>query len=412
MSKERHLYNIIALYFAIYLLPTIIVNILQIYHIKLYATKEPVILNRHDYSIAAAYAIIKCKMTIIQHTANAIFLIVWLLFGIEYLHNFLVSVGMNSTFQLDWYMLMCFMGVNLLLSLPFSLITMRIDTIFGFNKQSLNSFFIDTIKTTIISALFLGVIFALLLWAMETFTFWWVVSFILVFCFIILIQLIYPTLIAPMFNKFTPLQNETLKERIHNLMLKVGFKSNGIFVMDASKRDGRLNAYFGGLGKSKRVVLFDTLLDKISEDGLIAILGHELGHFKHGDIIRNIILGGCIFFCLFAIMGLFFHDICMYMGLQQTHSNVLIVAILLLPALTFFITPIQSYFSRKAEYRADLFGASCASKKALSETLIRLVNENKTFPHSHPAYVFFYFSHPPLIDRLNALKDYDRKEVQ
>ncbi|RDU70632.1 M48 family peptidase [Helicobacter aurati] len=406
------MYSIIALYFAIYLLPIIIVNVLQIYHIKSYATQEPVILNQHDYSIAATYAIIKCKITIIQHIVNMIFLILWLLFGIESLSHFVVSIGVNGAFQLDWSILMCFMAVNLVLNLPFSFVIMRVDTVFGFNKQSLASFCVDTVKTTIISGIFIGVIFALLLWAMETFALWWVVSFVLVFCFIILIQFIYPTLIAPMFNKFTPLQNETLRERIHNLMLTVGFKSNGIFVMDASKRDGRLNAYFGGLGKSKRVVLFDTLLDKISEDGLIAILGHELGHFKHGDIIRNIILGGCIFFCLFAIMGLFFQDICVYIGLQETHSNILIVAILLLPALTFFITPIQSYFSRKAEYRADLFGASCASKKTLSETLIRLVNENKTFPYSHPAYVFFYLSHPPLIDRLNALKDYERKETQ
>ncbi len=145
------------------------------------------------------------------------------------------------------------------------------------------------------------------------------------------------------------------------------------------------------------------MLEKISEDGLIAILGHELGHFKHRDILRNIAISGCILFLIFAIMGMFFKSICLYIGLQPIHGNILILAILMLPVLSFLFMPIQSYFSRKAEYKADEFGASCVSNKALSEALIRLVNENKAFPYSHPAYIFFYYSHPPLLDRLEAL---------
>ncbi|RDU60407.1 M48 family metalloprotease, partial [Helicobacter sp. MIT 14-3879] len=119
----------------------------------------------------------------------------------------------------------------------------------------------------------------------------------------------------------------------------------------------------------------------------------------------NVSLGGGIMLCFFIIMGLFYKDMCIYIGLKPTDSNILMLDILLLPVFTFLIRPLQSYFSRKAEYKADTFGASCASKRALSEALIRLVNENKSFPYSHPAYVFFYFSHPPLIDRLNALND-------
>ena len=167
----------------------------------------------------------------------------------------------------------------------------------------------------------------------------------------------------------------------------------------------KLNAYFGGLGNSKRVVLFDTLLEKISEDGLIAILGHELGHFKHKDILCNIVIAGSIMFIVFAIMGLFFESLCEYLGLYESHGTILILAMLFLPALTFIIKPIQNYFSRKAEYKADAFGASCVSKKALSQALIRLVNENKAFPHSHPAFIFFYYSHPPLLERLKALEN-------
>ncbi|STQ85612.1 M48 family peptidase [Helicobacter muridarum] len=403
------MYSIIAIYCIIYLLPTIFLNILQIYHIRLHANKEPVILNKQDYIIAANYNIIECKVKILNSICSAIFMVLWFAFGIEYLYGYIASLGIDNKFQIGWYALMCFVAINILLELPFDIIGLKIDTKFGFNKQSIESFLCDKLKESILSLILFGIVFAVLLWIMETFKFWWIISFSVVFCFIILIQLIHPTIIAPMFNKFIPLQDEELKTRIQELMTRVGFKSNGVFVMDASRRDGRLNAYFGGLGKSKRVVIFDTLLDKISQDGLIAILGHELGHFKNGDIIKNIILVGIVIFICFAIMELLFHDICSYMGIQEANSNVIMITILIMPAIIFLIKPIQSYFSRKAEYKADLFGASCVSKKTLRETLIRLVNENKTFPHSHPAYIFFYFSHPPLIDRLNALKD-DEKE--
>ncbi len=396
-------YVIIA-YSILYLLPAIIVDILQIRHIQLYAKKEPVILNTDDYLIAANYALTQRKISFFSHIYDFIIMVFWLQYGILYLTQ-LYSQHFTNTFGVDWCVLMSFLGINFVIGLPFSIVQKRIDAIYGFNKQNFTSLLSDFLKGIIIGIIIAAVIFASLLFVMESISLWWLVGFILIFCFIILIQLIYPTIIAPMFNKFTPLQDEKLKNRIQDLMEKVGFKSNGIFIMDASKRDGRLNAYFGGLGNSKRVVLFDTLLEKISEDGLIAILGHELGHFKHKDILCNIVIAGSIMFIVFAIMGLFFESLCEYLGLYESHGTILILAMLFLPALTFIIKPIQNYFSRKAEYKADAFGASCVSKKALSQALIRLVNENKAFPHSHPAFIFFYYSHPPLLERLKALEN-------
>ncbi|AQQ60398.1 peptidase M48 [Helicobacter bilis] len=396
------MYLVILAYLLLFVTPAIVLNILQMRYIQTYATKKPVILNAHDYSIAASYAITRCRVALIEHIFSFIALVFWLFFGVTYLTQFYNMLPISG-FGANLLVILSFLGLHALIHIPFSIAQKRIDSHYGFNKQSVKGFVLDGIKMFVVSGILLGIIFALLLWIMESLSSWWLVGFCVVFAFLVFIQLVYPTLIAPMFNKFTPLDNELLRQRITTLMEHAGFHSSGIFVIDASRRDGRLNAYFGGLGSMKRVVLFDTLLDKISEDGLIAILGHELGHFKHGDITQNIIISGSILFAMFAIMGLFFEPLCLYLGLPFTDSSILILAILLFPVLSFLFMPIQSYFSRKAEYRADAFGASCVSKKALSEALVRLVNENKAFPYSHPAYIFFYYSHPPLLERLKAL---------
>ncbi len=402
------MYLVALAYLLCYVIPAIVLDILQIRHIRTYATQKPVILNAQDYNLAANYAIAQRKVSLYEHVFSFLILVFWLQFGITYLMQ-TCNAQPISSFGANWLVLMSFIIIHALLHFPFSIIHKRIDLHYGFNKQRIKDFLLDNIKIICLSGILFSIVFAILLWVMESLHLWWVIGFLFVFCLIVLMQLIYPTLIAPMFNKFTPLKDEALSQRIQALMECVGFKSSGIFVIDASKRDGRLNAYFGGLGSAKRVVLFDTLLDKISEDGLIAILGHELGHFKHKDIICNIAISGSILFIIFAIMGLFFDSLCLYLGLPLTESSILILAILLLPVLSFLFMPIQSYFSRKAEYRADAFGAACVSKKALSEALVRLVNENKAFPHSHPAYIFFYYSHPPLLERLKALGGlYDR----
>lgn len=395
---------VVLAYLLFYIIPAIILDILQIGYIKSHSTKKPVILNASDYITAASYAITQRKIALIEHLYSFIMLIFWLKFGIIYLNEFCnTQLQIINSFITDWLILLCFFAIQSLLHLPFSILHKYIDSKYGFNKQNVRGFLLDSVKMACIGGILLGIVFAILLFVMNTISLWWIAGFVVMLSFIILMQFIYPTFIMPMFNKITPLQDESLKQRIDLLMEKSGFKNNGIFVMDASKRDGRLNAYFSGLGSSKRVVLFDTLLNKISQDGLIAILGHELGHFKHGDIIKNIIISGCVLFSIFAIMGLFFESLCLYLELPLKNSSILILATLLLPVLTFLFMPIQSYFSRKAEYRADAFGASFVSEKKLSEALICLVNENKTFPYSHPAFIFFYYSHPPLLERLRAL---------
>ncbi len=187
-------------------------------------------------------------------------------------------------------------------------------------------------------------------------------------------------------------------------------KSNGIFVMDASKRDSRLNAYFGGLGKSKRVVLFDTLVQKLNIKELLAVLGHELGHFSHGDIWKNIGLMGVLLFVSFYLFGHLPDTLFVQMGVAVFPGVEIAVMMLLLSLVSFMFTPLMSYVSRHNEYAADAFGSQMGGKENLVSALLKLITENKSFPKSHPLVIFFYYTHPPVLERLKEL-GYDATDV-
>lgn len=395
----------ICLFICLYALPSIILALLQIKHIKLELQKPAILLESEDYKQAGEYAIASLRLNILTHLFEILTFSLWVIFGLEFLSLWLGStLGAFSPLWQEIALVLGFVIIGGVIEMPFSIYkTFFLDKKFGFSKQTPSLFIIDTLKSLALSVAIGGIIICLLVLIIENVALWWFVGFIALLGVVILANLIYPTLIAPLFNKFTPLNDENLKSRIESLMNTIGFKSNGIFVIDASRRDGRLNAYFGGLGKSKRVVLFDTLLDKISADGLIAILGHELGHFKHKDILKNIALMSCMLFVLFFIVGHLPQSLFNTLGLAQNGAGVLLIMLLISPMITFFFLPIIGYFSRKAEYKADEFGASLSNKNCLANALVRLVNENKSFPSSHPAYIFFYYTHPPLLQRLKAL---------
>ena len=213
----------------------------------------------------------------------------------------------------------------------------------------------------------------------------------------------FPTLRAMFFDKLSPLEDEELNKQITRLMDTTGFQSSGVFISDASKRDARLNAYFGGLGKTKRVVLFDTLLEKLTPNELLAVLGHELGHFQHGDIYKNMALMGGMLFAMFALFGNLPDTLYMELGVQKSAANMMILFMLVMPLLSFVMMPLMGIMSRHNEYAADKTGADLGGKFFLSEALKKLVSENKSFPLSHPIYIFFYYTHPPVLERLKEL---------
>ncbi|PAF51612.1 M48 family metallopeptidase [Helicobacter sp. 13S00477-4] len=386
-----------------YTMPSIILALLQIQHVAKKMKQDPVILSSNDYIEAGKYSLAKLKLSVVQNLIEMILFLIWISNGLSLLENIFSRWEFPQNIHFLFFVL-GFLLISLVISLPMNFYeTMILDKKFGFSKITFGLFVKDFFKSLIMVIVIGGILVFLLIYIMENFQYWWLQGFFLVFIFAILVNVLYPILIAPIFNKFTPLDNDSLREKIEAMMQKVGFRSNGIFVMDASKRDGRLNAYFGGLGKSKRVVLFDTLLEKVSQDGLLSILGHELGHFKHKDIIKNLFTMSILLFIIFFLAGNLPQSFFEIMNISLNPGSTIVFLILIVPVISFWAMPILGYFSRRAEFRADEYGAMLTSKRCLAEALIRIVNENKAFPCSHSAYIFFYYTHPPLLKRLEAL---------
>lgn len=393
------------IFISLYVLPICIIAMIQIAYIK--AQNKVVILSKQDFDIAKNYAITMQIYSIIEAIWSGVLFIFWANLGLHLLLNLFGANLSSAVFGAIFVVI--FLAINAIFTLPLDAYkSLIIDKSFGFSKMSGGLFAVDFLKSFVMTLIFGFVIAFALVWLIENIAFWWIWGFVLMLFIAIGANIIYPLIIAPMFNKFMPLADEALKSRIEDIMQRVGFKANGIFVMDASKRDGRLNAYFGGFGKAKRVVLFDTLLSKVSQNELLAILGHELGHFKHKDLLKNICIMAFVLFALFFIAGnlpqwLF---VGFDFGFENGKNGALTLCVLILIAnlISFYFMPIINFFSRKAEYKADEFGANLTNKADLRNALAKLVSENKAFPYSHRVFVFFYMSHPPLIERLRALE--------
>jgi len=332
-------------------------------------------------------------------------------FGIRILQD---NILLKNEALLNIAVVMGFVIINSIVSLPFSYYEKFVlDKKFDFNKSTLGLW----IKDTLISFVMTLVFGSLVVWGIYVIitnsTLWWLWSFLFIFGVVILINMLYPAFRATFFDKLTPLQDEELDGSIKELMDKTGFVSSGVYVSDASKRDARLNAYFGGFGKAKRVVLFDTLIEKLTTKELLAVLGHELGHFAHGDIYKNIGLVGAMLFTMFAIFGNLPESLFLEMGMSQTPALMMILLMLFMPVLGFVMMPIMGIVSRHNEYEADRMGSELggpAGAIELANALTKLVTENKSFPLSHPLYIFFHYTHPPVLERLKELGvDLDKK---
>ena len=304
-----------------------------------------------------------------------------------------------------------------ILSIPFSLYReFVVEKRFGFSKMTFKLWIIDNLKEGILS-----ITLSALLTIVASIFFvkcpssWWFILAAVLICFTFIMQIIYPKFIAPLFNKFSPLEEGELKEKLSDLLQKTGFVSDGIFIMDASKRSGHSNAYFTGFGKSKRIVLFDTLTKTLTADELVAVLGHELGHFKLKHILKRLIFTIPLeFVLLFALYKLAqFTDLYTGFGFANiTAQNVssvqfigLFLAILIYGSISEIISPITNIFSRKDEYEADKFSVEhCNNKEDLISALIKLNSDNLSELLPPKLYVFWNFSHPTLIERIAALK--------
>ncbi|EMC5236394.1 M48 family metallopeptidase [Campylobacter coli] len=364
--------------------------------------KQAQILSEKDYQNAADIAIENEKFKLFSNFYNLIINIAWIGFGFLYLKELLI---LNNTRFENTLFLLSFLIITSILNLPLSIYESFIkDKAHGFSNMTVKLFIKDTMKSLILTLIFGFLILYALLFCYDFFgTFWWLAAFIFAFCVIVIINVIYPTLIAPIFNKMEKLEDENLLSKINDLMKQCGFNANGVYVIDASKRDKRLNAYFGGLFKSKRVVLFDTLLKALSERELLAVLGHELGHFVHKDIIKALINGAITMFLLFFIFAHLPDFVYQESHLEGVNGGVFALLFIFANIFSFIISPLINALSRKNEFAADQHGAKVTSKEDMKNALLALARENKAFIKTSKIYTFFYLSHPSISDRIKAL---------
>ncbi len=367
-----------------------------------------------DYEKSIAYTLAKDRFQRWAEIYGAIITLLVLFGGVlaflDRLSQDLGSLLPFSTVAVG--ILFCF-GTTLIVSilgLPTELYsTFVLEERFGFNKTNFKLYLSDKLK-----GLILGIVFGIpflfgVLWLMQASgRYWWAWAFFFIFGFQVLMILIYPALIAPLFNKFQPLEKGDLRERISALAQQVGLKTSGIYTMDGSKRSAHSNAYFTGIGKAKRIVLFDTLLKQLTGEQLLAVLAHEMGHYKMKHIRRMLVLRG-----VFLLLGLYilswlidFEPMFRAFGLARSspHGALVLFAFMAGP-FTFYLSPLLNYISRKHEYEADRFAAQTSNNaKAMEEALIQLTVQNLSNPTPHPWYSAYHYSHPTTTERIQAIR--------
>ena len=401
----------VSILYGIYILMKIYISVMQAGFIAKAKDGKPVLMMPSKFFKSGRYSLKKERIAIAEAFVEYILFIFWMGVGLRWLEaNIQVDdILLKSVLFID-----IFFAINYIVTLPFTIYQKFVlDEEFGFNTSTISLFIKDQIKMALLFLVFGSLIVYIISWIILHVHNWWIWGFVFIFGVIILINAIYPTIIAPMFNKFTPLEDEELKKDIEDLMQKSGFNASGVYVVDSSKRDTRLNAYFGGLGKTKRVVLFDTLLKKLSKNELLAVLGHELGHFKHKDLYKNIVMLGVMFFALFFIFANLPASLYEQIGIDpKAPYSVIAIFLLLSPVFFFFFMPLINFVSRKNEYAADRYGAKMGGRANLRNALLKLIEENSHFPLSHPLYIFFYYSHPPILERLKALGFEEQSEAK
>jgi STE24 endopeptidase len=358
---------------------------------------------------AADYSSAKTKLGLIEGLVQAILLLVLTIGGGLQLIDSAWRMALPEQEVLRGaFVILSALFISSLVELPFDYYkSFVVDARFGFNKMTPKLFFIDMLKSNLLF-LVIGVplLFAAL-WLMKSAgTNWWFYLWALLIGFSIFMQAIAPTFIAPLFNKFTPLADETLKSRIESLLKKCGFKSQGLFVMDGSTRSSHGNAYFTGFGSSKRVVFFDTLLERLDADEIEAVLAHELGHFKHKHVIKRIAIMFFMSFVGLALLGWLEQQAWFYNGLGVTEPSnymALLLFMLVSPVFMFFLRPLMASYSRKNEFEADAYAAQNADAHHLIEALVKLYRDNASTLTPDPLHSAFYDSHPPASIRIAKL---------
>ncbi len=349
---------------------------------------------------AADYTLAKTRQGRLELLYDSLLLLGWTLGGgLQLLNGLWLTAGWGPINTGVAVIVSAFL-VMAVLELPFSLYhTFVIEERFGFNKTTAATFIGDLAKQALLMLL-LGVPLTwAALWLMQgSGKLWWLYLWLLWAGFSLLMFWAYPAVIAPLFNKFTPLDNEQLKQRIQALLDRCGFKSKGVFVMDGSRRSGHGNAYFTGMGRNKRIVFFDTLLETLEADEIEAVLAHELGHFKRKHVQKRIVIMMLMSLGGLALLGWLIQQTWFYQGLgvsEPSNHSALLLFLMVTPVFTLFLQPLASWFSRRHEFEADDYAAAQSSASYLIRALVKLYKENANTLTPDPLYSAFYDSHPP-----------------
>jgi STE24 endopeptidase len=391
----------------------------QIRHVMQHREQVPAAfastITLESHQKAADYTVAKTRFGLLEMAFGSAVPLGWtLLGGLDALNQRVSGLGMGEYGALvpQLVLLAAFAVISGLLDLPFTLYsTFRIEQRFGFNKMTLKLWLMDLFKATLVGAVVGLPIVALILWLMGSAgSLWWLWAWSAWMGFNLLALVLYPTVIAPMFNKFKPLEDEAFKARVTSLMDRCGFAAKGLFVMDGSKRSAHANAYFTGFGAAKRVVFYDTLLSQLNPDEVDAVLAHELGHFKHKHIIKRIVIMFAMSLAGFALLGWLSSQVWFYTGLGVRPSLgggndalALLLFVMVVPLFSFFISPLSARFSRKHEFEADAYAISKTDGKDLQSALLKLYKDNASTLTPDPIFVKFYYSHPPASERLGRM---------
>ncbi len=374
------------------------------------AFSDNITLDAHQK--AADYTSAKTKLALTEAVTQALFLAALTLGGgLQLIDDSWRTVLANQEIVRGALVICSAMLIGGLIDLPFEYYkTFVVDEQFGFNKMTPAMFVNDLIKHSLVGLALGGPILLVALWLMQgAGDYWWLYLWLIWSAFNLIMLAVYPTFIAPLFNKFTPLKDENLKERIEILLTKCGFKSQGLFVMDGSSRSSHGNAYFTGFGASKRVVFFDTLLERLNADEIESVLAHELGHFKHRHVIKRIAMMFFVSFLGLALLGWLMNQPWFYTDLginQASNYMALMLFMLVSPVFLFLLRPIMASYSRKNEFEADDYAAKHASAKHLVKALVKLYRDNASTLTPDPLHSVFYDSHPPASIRISKLSAY------
>ena len=365
---------------------------------------------------AADYTLAKSKLGMMELALGTAVLLGWtLLGGLDALNRLIQSASWAAENPLwaQLALLAAFALIGGLIDLPLSLYaTFGLEERFGFNKITPGLWAADLVKGLVLAAVIGLPIAALIVWLMGAAgALWWLWAWAVWMGFNLLVLVLYPTVIAPMFNKFQPLDDEALRTRVTALMQRCGFAAKGLFVMDGSRRSAHANAYFTGFGAAKRVVFYDTLLKQLNPGEVDAVLAHELGHFKHKHIIQRVAMMFAVSLAGFALLGWLSQQLWFFTGLgvrpQLAAPNdglALLLFLMVVPVFSYFVSPLSARLSRKHEFQADAYACQQASGQDLSSALLKLYKDNASTLTPDPVYARFYYSHPPASERLARLQ--------